>query len=161
MGEIDPVLLDVHLVGIELVEDDAALLVFVEKVPKELACLGAEIIHFRSLIFNNNQHPVEPFQFLLGLVAMNAQPFDREYHVLGGILDSVTAAGRTAFDDVSLVTLNILYLNYFLRIDRNKMRSAEGLLLESVSLYTLPLEMDLAFVVRPGHLLPDVKAEAS
>ena len=160
MGEICPVLLDVHLVGVELVELDPGVLVLVHEAMDERGCKVGEIVHLRGLIFKDHHHPVQ-FGQLLPSLAVDPQPADGEYHVVGSLLDPVATFLGSDVHDVSGLEPDVLQLDDVIGVDSDPVRSPEGLLLERIGLDSLELDPDLSLVVGPVHLLPDVEGEAA
>ena len=58
VGEVDPVLLDMQLVGVERVELDARIGVLIHQRREIRQGVFGEVVHLRGLVVLDNQHPV-------------------------------------------------------------------------------------------------------
>ena len=161
--EIGPVLLDVHLVRVECIEIDAVVLVFVKQAVHERGSLIGEIVHLRGVIFKKDHHMVTVLE-LVGGFAVDSESSGRKDHVGRGIsraLEAVAALTAAEVYSVGSFVEDIAQFVDVLRADCDPAGSAESLLFEGESLDILQPDADLALVVGPVDLLPDVHREPS
>ena len=144
MTAITPILLNMHLVGIEAVQRHARGVVLLHQPLEERPRLGTEVVQLRRRVGDHHQHAIQRPDLRLALAP------DRQPAGVGAAL------GR--FIHVHLRLL--LQLHDARRVHPVEAGPAHPILAKGEYPHPRPVQLDRPLVVRPGLLLPHRNGEA-
>jgi hypothetical protein len=145
VGVVCPVLLDVHLVGIEARQRNGGLVVLVDQFQQEGKRAVAEVVHLGRLAADHDQHAVERAE--VGLtVSAHCQPAAPRVRPIALALALLDCQRTFQPDDPR-------------RVDVIEPALTHPLLAKRIGLGTGPDQLDRPLVVRPVELLPERDAE--